>query len=86
MTHKENGYEVKCLRSGQVRRYGPTVNEYIVRDMTGERTEEEIRKYCTEHVRKADDPRKHGLITHLQTFKLLGDGSYRYICGHEYTG
>ena len=86
LKHEENGYEVECLQAGQVRRYGPTINRYVVRDLTSERTEEEIREYCTTKVKRADDPRKHSLTNHLQRFARQDDGSYSYICGHEWTG
>jgi hypothetical protein len=86
MNHTENGYEVKCIQSGQAKQYGPTINEYHVKDTTGQRTQVEIREYCTTHVRRADDPPTHPLLTHLMTFESLGAGVYRYVCGHEYTG
>ena len=86
LKHEENGYEVVRVRGGQVRRYGPSIYEYIVRDLSGERDIDEVRAYCTTEVRCADDPRKHGLHMHLKSFNRLDDGSYCYICGHEYTG
>jgi len=86
LQHEENGYEVKRLASGQQRAYGPSIYEYIVRDMTGERTEGEVRQYCITRIRRADDPKKHDLITHLKAFRKLDDGSYKYVSGHEYTG
>ncbi len=84
--HAENGYEVECIRTGQVRRYGPTVCEYIVRDLTGERSETDVRVYCTINVCRADDAMEHPLQMHLQSFVRRDDGSYRYICGHDWTG
>jgi len=84
-THEENGYEVETLQSGQVRRYGPSIHKYRVVDLRN-RPEAEVREYCTTHVRRADDPQKHSLVTHLQGFRNMGDGTYIYQAGHEYTG
>lgn len=51
--HLPNGYDVDNIRSGQVRRYGPTIYEYVVKDLTGERSDEEVLEYCRTEVQKA---------------------------------
>ncbi len=45
--HIDNGYEVECLHSGQKRRYGDTYREFSVKT---DKPEDEVKKYCTEHV------------------------------------
>ena len=45
--HSENGYEVKCLHSGQRRAYGDTYREFSVKS---DKPESEVKDYCTEHV------------------------------------
>ena len=87
LEHEAKGYEVERIQSGQVRRYGPTISVYIVKDLTGERTDQEVREYCTTKVEKAHDPRQHPLINHLLSFGPTDEPHiYRYKCGHEYTG
>ena len=45
--HKANGYDVKCLHSGQKRRYGDTYREFSVKT---DKSYEEVEKYCTETI------------------------------------
>jgi len=84
--HTKDGYDVVCVKYGQEKAYGDTVNEYTVRDVTGERTEAEIRRYCTTEVCRADDPKGFPLYMHLRGFYKVADGKWRYTCGHYYTG
>jgi hypothetical protein len=86
--HIEKGYLVKCIRAGQVRRYGPTLFVYHVRDMTGgQRIGREVLEYCARQVHKADIVKKHDLICHVKDIKRIDDQhTFAYSCGHDWTG
>lgn len=87
--HHLNGYKVEKIRGGQVRRYGPTINEWRITDLSGDLTEEEVKAYCLKNVSRAalrTDPNYHSLSEHVQAFVHLGDGVYRYQTGHDWTG
>ncbi len=49
--HEQNGFKVTMTHSGQKRRYGDTYREYIVES---DKPEEEVKAYCTEHVRQCN--------------------------------
>jgi len=89
--HAGNGYKVENVQYGQVRRYGPSVYKWHITDLTGERTAEEIKAYCREHVRQVPgkgDKGYHPLNEHYQGFgQVYGrNHTYYYQTGHEWTG
>lgn len=49
ISHKDNGFDVKCTHSGQKARYGDTFREFTIKS---DKPESEVKAYCTEHVHK----------------------------------
>ena len=49
INHNNNGYDVKQTQNGQKRAYGDTFREFTIKT---DKPEEEVKKYCTEHVRE----------------------------------
>ena len=82
--------EVEIIRAGQVRRYGPTIHEYHITDVSNEpRDRDEMLDLCRKYVRRAKlqtDPGFHSLLEHVQCFRKMQGGRWLYQTGHEYTG
>lgn len=93
--HAQHGYKVRIVqyglirRYGQIRRYGPSVYRWRITDLSGERTAEEVRTYCKEHIRdvpERGDPNYHPLCEHFAFFRDQGNGVYVYQTEHDWTG
>jgi hypothetical protein len=82
----ERSYQVKRIRSGQIRRYGPEIGSYIVTDLSGERTEEEVLDYCTTIVERATKTIEHSLRNHMTKFEKIDDNQWQYETRREWDG
>ena len=84
---QENGYGIKCIRVGQVRRYGDSEYHYIIRDLRGgRRPKEEMLAFA----RKRYPAPMQGeqdytwWKDHFISFEAYSRDSYLYRIGHEY--
>lgn len=78
INHSDNGYDVKCTHAGQKRRYGDTFREFTVKT---DKPESEVKKYCTEHVRKCGLTNADYLADERAGVKDFGDhfrSSYKF--------
>ncbi len=85
----EARYSVKTIRSGQVRRYGPSHYIYEVADLREEkRGRDEVLTDCRRLVKKACADRSempHPFAAVVQEFSNIGDGKWRYFVFMEST-
>jgi len=51
VNHSSNGFDVKSTHAGQKRAYGDSFYEFTVKS---DKSEEEVKQYCKEHVRACD--------------------------------
>lgn len=88
LKHKDNGYDCVNTFSGQKARYGDSFREFTIKT---DKTESEVKKYCTEHVHKCSltselylTELRAGLEDfgdHFRShykFEKVTDGVYRY--------
>ena len=80
MEIKEYIFQVETVRSGQVRKYGPTENEYIITNKCDrDYAESVIERFCKGFlkppVRFKDSP---CWADSKETFEKIGDRKYRY--------
>ncbi len=85
----EAGYSVKTIKSGQVRRYGPSHYIYEVTDLREEkRGRDEVLADCQRLVKKACANRSempHPFAAVVKEFRNIGDGKWRYFVFMEST-
>jgi hypothetical protein len=83
------GYEVKTVKAGQARRYGPTINTYIITDLRDNRSKDEVLDFCRTRLYPAKmkgEDGYHPLTPHVMTFRQKADRTWLYEAGREYTG
>ena len=89
-------FKMETVRSGQVRRYGPTEHVYIVTDLAEEkRTADEVEAFCRAHVYPAyrpTDPNDHpkdsawpAFRPTIKGFSQMSPGVWRYFVFEEST-
>ena len=89
-------FTIETIRSGQVRRYGPTERIYMVTDLADEkRSADEVETFCREHVYPAyrpTDPNDHpkdsawpAFRSTIKGFSQTSPGVWRYFVFEEST-
>ena len=86
--HSSSGFDVTATQAGQKRAYGDSYYEYTVKS---DKPESEVKKYCTEHVRKCSLTTSDYLANeragvkefgehfrHNYQFKKVEEGKYFY--------
>jgi len=85
---REVGYFVKTLKSGQIRRYGPSHYIYEVTDLLEpKRKRDEVLSDCKRLVKSAcdRDEMPHPFAAVVKGFESIGDGKWRYFVFMEST-